>query len=207
MTVEGVARALEQTLLIWLVSLGIAAILAIFIAYLRMSKRRVFRWFAVAYIRIARGIPPLSWMFLIYFGISIGGMTPSVAAIIALGFVFAAYMAEVYRSSIESVSGGVLEAATALGLSQTQAMFRVVIPTSVRLMIGNASSIVISVLKESSLASLIGVVELTNYAASTVQMSGNGMFVYFIVGCVYLVLSSIVGVAARFGSKPVKATV
>lgn len=207
MTIEGIVRALLQTLLIWGVSLGIAVVLAVLLTYLRMSRRGALRWVAIVYIRVLRGVPPLSWMFLLYFGVSIGGLTPTLAAIIALGLVYTAYMAEVYRSSIESVSVGIMEAATALGLSRAQAMRLVIIPTSVRLMIGNASSIVISVLKESSLASLIGVVELTNYAASAVRMSGNGMVVYLIVGILYLVLSSVVGVASRFGSQQARATV
>ncbi|KAB2583217.1 hypothetical protein CJ178_26660 [Rhodococcus sp. ACPA4] len=207
MTIEGIIRALIQTLLVWSVSLGIALVLAVLVAYFRMSRRRVLRWVAIVYIRVLRGVPPLSWMFLLYFGIAVNGMTPTLAAIVALGLVYTAYMAEVYRSSIESVAGGVSEAATALGLSKVQAMRLIVIPSSVRLMIGNASSIVISVLKESSLASLIGVVELTNYAASAVQMSGDGMVVYLIVGSIYLVLSSVVGVTSRFGSRPARATV
>ncbi|KIM15329.1 hypothetical protein QV65_24215 [Rhodococcus erythropolis] len=70
MTIEGIIRALIQTLLVWSVSLGIALVLAVLVAYFRMSRRRVLRWVAIVYIRVLRGVPPLSWMFLLYFGIA-----------------------------------------------------------------------------------------------------------------------------------------
>ena len=75
MTIEGIIRALIQTLLVWSVSLGIALVLAVLVAYFRMSRRRVLRWVAIVYIRVLRGVPPLSWMFLLYFGIAVNGMT------------------------------------------------------------------------------------------------------------------------------------
>jgi len=162
-----------------LITLGlsfVAMLLAIFagliIALLRIYGGKILSWFAVAYIEIIRGTPLLIQLYLIFYAIpSIGiKLSPFLAAVLGLGLNYAAYEAEVYRSGFFAIPKGQMEAAISLGMSKFQAIRYVIFPQTIRIVIPPVTNDFISLLKDSSLVSVITMVELTkvyNQIAST----------------------------------------
>lgn len=199
MTIELVLRSLGFTLLVTGASFGLAAVLGLFIAAARASTNPVLRTAAMAWITVLRGVPPLVWLFIVYFGITIQGarFTPVSAAIVTFGLVGSAYLAEAYRAGLESVPSSQREALSALGLPRWAAMRLVVLPQAMPVMVSTSASYGIHLLKDTALASLIGVQELTYLANDVVQRGTDGFAAFFVLGMAYLVLSAPVGMMAR----------
>ena len=149
------------TLLISLAAMAIAVPLGLALALVRLESPRL-RPFATAYIEIVRGTPVLLQLYLLYYGLSgIVSLGPWTAAILGLGLNYAAYEAEIYRGAIGAVPRAQWEAALALGASRRLALRTVVLPQGLRLAIPGVTNDFISLLKDSSLVSVLTVVELT----------------------------------------------
>jgi polar amino acid transport system substrate-binding protein len=162
-----------------LITLGLsilAMLLAIsaglLIALARIYGGKILSSLAVAYIEIIRGTPLLIQLYLIFYALpSIGvKLSPFLAAIIGLGLNYAAYEAEVYRSGFFAIPRGQMEAAISLGMTRAQAIWYIILPQAVRIVIPPVTNDFISLLKDSSLVSVITMIELTkvyNQIAST----------------------------------------
>jgi polar amino acid transport system substrate-binding protein len=184
-------RGALVTLEISLVSMAIAVGLGLFLAVLRVYGSRLISWLVVAFIEIIRGTPLLIQLFIIFYGLpSIGiRFSPFWAAVIGLGINYAAYEAENYRAGIQSIPAGQLDAALALGLTRSQTIRKVILPQAVRLVIPPVTNDFIALLKDSSLVSVITMVELTKMygqlAATYYDYIGIGLLtaaIYFIMG-------------------------
>ncbi len=132
---------------------------------LALSRQYGPRWLAVlgtAYVELFRGTPVLLQLYLLYFGLSsyvrLGPMT---AAVVGLGLNYAAYEAEVYRAGLQSVAKGQMEAAISLGMTRALALRRIIVPQAFRQALPGVTNDFIALLKDSSLVSVITVVELT----------------------------------------------
>lgn len=143
------------------------------------------------YIEFIRGTPTLTQLFLIYFGLaSLNVVIPGfTAAVIALGLHYAAYMAEVYRAGIAAVDRGNREAAIALGLGQVRTMRLVVLPQGIRVILPPMTNFAISLLKDTSVASLIAAPELMMHATDITSEYYMPMPVYLLTGAIYFVLA------------------
>ncbi len=143
------------------------------------------------YIEFIRGTPTLTQLFLIYFGLaSLNVVIPGFeAAVIALGLHYAAYMAEVYRSGIAAIDRGQSEAAAAVGLRRAQAMRLVVLPQAIRIILPPMTNFAISLLKDTSVASLIAAPELMMHATDITSEYYMPMPVYLLTGAFYFVLA------------------
>lgn len=143
------------------------------------------------YIEFIRGTPTLIQLFLIYFGLtSLNIVIPGFeAAVIALGLHYAAYMAEVYRSGIAAINGGQSEAAAALGLRRTYVMRLVILPQAIRIILPPMTNLAISLLKDTSVASLIAAPELMMHATDITSEYYMPMPVYLITGVFYFILA------------------
>jgi polar amino acid transport system substrate-binding protein len=109
-----------------------------------------------------RGTPVLLQLYLLYYGLApVIRLSPMTAAIVGLGLNYAAYEAEVYRAGLQAVPKGQMEAAIALGMSRRLALRRVVVPQAFRMALPGVTNDFIALLKDSSLVSVITVVELT----------------------------------------------
>jgi polar amino acid transport system substrate-binding protein len=127
-----------------------------------VAWRRPVRWAATAYVEVFRGTPVLLQLYVIYYGLA--GVFPLhayAAAILGLGLNYAAYEAEIYRAGIQAVPRGEVEAAHALGMTGALALRRVVLPQAFRFSLPGVANDFIALLKDSSLVSVITVVELT----------------------------------------------
>jgi len=149
------------TLLISLAAMALAAPLGLGLALVRLESRRL-RPFAAAYVEIVRGTPVLLQLYVLYFGLAdLIALGPWSAAIIGLGLNYAAYEAEIYRGAIQAIPARQWEAALAIGLSRRAALRHVILPQALRIAMPGVTNDFISLLKDSSLVSVLTVVELT----------------------------------------------
>lgn len=156
-------KGIGITLQLSLGALAIGSAGGILLGALRSAKFPPLRWIATLYIETVRSIPFVILLFFIFYAVPLAldlDIPPYPAAIAALSLHCAAYMAEIVRSGIESIPKGQWEAAAALGLPYYRIMRHVVLPQALRVMIPPTIGVYVSTIKESSLASIIGFVEL-----------------------------------------------
>ena len=155
-------RAAWYTLFISVLAMALAVPLGLGLALVRLYGPRSLGRLATVYVELYRGTPVLLQLYVLYYGLAeYVTLSAPVAAVIGLGMNYAAYEAEVYRASIEAVPKGQLEAALALGMDTPLALRRVVLPQALRLALPTVTNDFIALLKDSSLVSIITVVELT----------------------------------------------
>jgi polar amino acid transport system substrate-binding protein len=156
------------TLFVSAFAMAIAVALGLFLSLVRMYGGPVSRRVAGAYVEIYRGTPVLLQLYLLYYGLApVLKLDALTAAIIGLGMNYAAYEAEVYRAGMQAVPKTQMEAALSLGMTRGLALRRIVLPQAIRHAIPNVTNDFIALLKDSSLVSVITVVELTKQMTIT----------------------------------------
>lgn len=199
---ESVAQGILATIQLTVVGFALGAVLGIPVLLLRISPVWPLRAIARSFIEIARGVPLIVWLFLIYngptqFDPTLGSVFTSWrSAALALGLVSAAYMAEIYRGSLRAISQGQFEASHALGMSGVDTASRVIGPQMVRVAVPASVSYALGLLKDSSLASTIGVFEITYYASSA-SSTTSSVTPFFVAGLYYVALTFPSALAAR----------
>jgi polar amino acid transport system permease protein len=156
------------------------------VALCRISPVKALRWAAIAWIQLIQGTPLLVVLFVCYFGLSIMGLElPGlVAASFAMVVYVSAYLGEIWRGCIESVARTQWEAAECLALSRTQRMRLVILPQAVRIATPPTVGFMVQIVKNTSLASIVGFVELVRAG----QLINNSIFQPFMVYVLIAVL-------------------
>jgi len=150
------------TILISVCAFGLALPLGVLLAVARSHGGRVSRALATAYVELFRGTPVLLQLYVLYYGLSsVVRFGPLQAAVLGLGLNYAAYEAEVHRGALAALPRGQAEAASSLGLSRFQVLRHVLLPQSLRIALPALTNDFVALLKDSSLVSVITVVELT----------------------------------------------
>lgn len=194
MLLEGVG----QTVLVTVLAYMLAVLIGLFIALQRLSRHAVLRGIGMVYVELFRGIPSLVMVLLIFFGLSeTVQLDPLTAAVCGLALVNAAYLAEYFRSGIESVPAGQWEAAMALGLTQRQMFWRIIAPQGLGVALPPATSQAIGLLKESAVVSAIGVADITFKALASSQRGAPPIEVFVMAGVFYLMLSIPIAALSR----------
>ncbi len=172
-------------------SFAIGAILAVPLLAARRSRFFLLRLLASILIQIIRAFPPILWLFIIFFGFGMGyfPISPFVAALAGLGLIAAANMSEIYRGALNSIHHGQWEASAALDLGRWYTMRDVVAPQAFRVALPSAASYLIGLMKETAVASTIGVTELVYQGNQLSQLTFRGLEVFAIVGLFYIFLS------------------
>lgn len=163
-------------------------VVALFIGLVRTARRfPVLRWIGGAYVEIFRGTPLLMQIFIAFFGLSILGLELPrfVAVSIPLILYTGAYMGEIVRAGVEAVPRGQWEAGSSLGMSYRQLMGYVVAPVAVRIMIPPSVGFLVQLVKGTSLAYVVGYVELTRAGYIISQSTYATMLVFTLVGAIY----------------------
>ncbi|MBV2185939.1 MAG: amino acid ABC transporter permease [Rhizobium sp.] len=157
------------------------------------------RLLTVGIISLVRSIPPILWLFLIFFGLGSGLLTLSAfsAAVAAFGLIASVNMAEIYRGGMVAIHHGQYEAATALNFSKYRLYRDILIPQMVRVSIPSAATYAIGLLKDSAVASTIGVAELAFRGNQISLQTYRGLEVYAVVGLLYILLSLPVAALSR----------
>ncbi|ASD22736.1 MULTISPECIES: amino acid ABC transporter permease [Cryobacterium] len=195
--------AITGTIPLALASFAIGLVLALGLALMRLSKRRWLSSIAQVYISIVRGTPLLVQLFVIFYGLPSLGIVidPWPSAIVAFSINVGGYAAEVIRAAILSVPKGQWEAAYMIGMSHRRALTRIILPQAARVSVPPLSNTFISLVKDTSLASLILVTELFREAQQVAAFSQQFMALYLEAALLYwvicLVLSSGQGVLEK----------
>lgn len=181
------------TLYIAALSCFIGLVAGTILAVAQTSNNKFLKWLVTIYVTLIRGTPMLIQIAFFYYAImpSIGLSIPALyAAIIAIGMNSAAYISQVIRSGILAVSKGQIEAAQTLGFSQTQVIQYIILPQAVRAVIPSLGNELITLVKDSSLAYTIGVVELYKQGITMRSLTLDAMSTYTAIALVYLAITT-----------------
>lgn len=182
-----VSGALVASIPLAFASMAIGLVIAVVIALMRLSGKTVLAGIARVYISIIRGTPLLVQLFVVFYGLpSIGvRLDPWPSAIIAFSLNVGGYAAEVIRAAILSVPKGQWEAAHTIGMSRGLALRRIILPQAARVSVPPLSNTFISLVKDTSLASVILVVELFRQAQQIATVSNQFLLIYLEAALVY----------------------
>ncbi|MDQ0820825.1 cystine transport system permease protein [Arthrobacter sp. V4I6] len=182
--------AVTGTIPLALASFGIGLLLALLVALMRLSRNPVFAGVARMYISVIRGTPLLVQLFVIFYGLPSIGLTisPWPSAIIAFSLNVGGYAAEVIRAAILSVPKGQWEAGHTIGMSRRQSLVRIILPQAARVSVPPLSNTFISLVKDTSLASLILVTELFRQAQQVAAFSQEFMLLYLEAAVIYWII-------------------
>ena len=189
-----IENGLQATLTLFFLTLIFGLILGMIIAKGRMSKLLIIQMPIRFFLLIMRGTPLILQLYGFYFGLyyiaglSLDRMT---AAIIGFSLNYAAYFAEIYRSGIQAIPKGQYEAAKVLGFNRSQTFFKIILPQVVKIITPSLGSECMTLVKDTSLAHVIGVMEI--YVVATNQMARSRGMIYLVVaGIFYLIMNAIV---------------
>ena len=194
-------QGVEYTLLLSVVSVAMAVIPALLLALMRLSRNRVIHAVAGAYIAVFRSTPLLVQLAIVYFGIFGTIRLPSfyifgfintsmfIPGVVALSLNSAAYVAEIFRAGILAVDPGQTEAARSLGLSSWQAMRLVVLPQAIKNILPAIANEVVSMVKESSICSSYGMMELMWGAKTVASTTYIPLAPYVLAAIVYFCIN------------------
>ena len=196
------ARGFLTTLAIFALTLVGSLILGLPVALGRMSRFKPLRWIVNIYISIMRGTPLMLQLMVVYFGpnLLLGLSLPSnwrfIAVIVAFVINYAAYFGEIYRSGIEGIPVGQREAAEVLGYSRFQTFQHIILPQMAKRVVPPVTNEVITLVKDTSLASVIGTVEMFTRAKQiAVAPNSPGMLTFAAAAVFYYVFNYLVAFA------------
>lgn len=194
---------LTGTIPLTLITFALGLALGLLLALARISKIWPLRWLAAIYISLFRGTPLLVQLFIIFYGLPSLGILfdPWTSAIIGFSLNVAAYAAESIRGAILSVAKAQWEAATTVGLSHTQTLFRIILPQAARVAIPPLSNTLISLVKDTSLASTVLVTEIFRKAQEIAAPTFEFFTLYGLAAIYYWVVSQILTVLQQLLEK------
>jgi polar amino acid transport system permease protein len=192
-------EAARWTLLVSLIALMGGGVLGLALALGRVSRIATLRFIATAYIQLIQGTPLLVLLFLSYFGLSMAGyrLDPVVAAGLSLTIYVGAFLGEIWRGCIEAVPRTQWEASDCLGLNRFQQYTHVILPQAVRIATAPTVGFMVQVVKNTSLASIIGFVELTRAGQIVNNSTFQPFLVFLFVGAIYFAICYPLSVASR----------
>ena len=187
------------TLALSVAAIPLALALGLVLLAPRMAKSALARGATMGYVDLMRNTPLLVQIYLIYFGLPVLGFFPSEfsCGVAGIALQHGAFLVETYRAGIEAVSDRQREAARALGMGRLKALRLVILPQALMRILGPLGNQLIVLIKDTSLVSAIGVMELTMTGKVIIERSAASAEIFVAVGLFYLVLTSVVGAAFR----------
>ena len=204
--IESLPRLLKATMLtieLTLLSLFFGIFVGAFFALLRTSKNRVFYYISYYYSYIFRGTPLLVQIFIIYFGLAqiefiresflwIFLKEPYSCAILAFTLNTGAYTSEIFRSALETINKGILEAAKGLGINKTQTFLKIKLPIAIKQSLPAYGNEMVLMLKGTSLASTVTLLDLTGVAKHIISTTFRPVEVFILAGSIYLLMTFLI---------------
>jgi len=189
-----------MTIYLSVVSMALAIVLGLFLAVMRLYTPAALRGLALVYIEFFRGIPVLLLVYALYYALPDLGIKLKAdhAAIVAFGLNYAAYEAEIYRAGIGSVPIGQWEAAASLGMSGGLTFRRIVLPQAIRTILPPMTNDFIALFKDTSVVSVIAVVELTKQYQILSKTHDQYLEIGLVTACLYLAMSVPLSYLSRF---------
>ena len=184
---EGTFVTIKLTILI----LALGLVLGLIIAFFQTYGNKPVRLLAGIYDRIFRSVPELVLLLLVFYGLPNIGfrLSPFYAAVLALGLRSAAYMAQIFRGSFMSVGSDQLTAAYSLGMGEYKAFIYVIFPQAIRAFIPPFANEYAIILKDTSLAYAIGVVELLRHGQYIIAVEYRPLPIFLVIAAIYFVLT------------------
>ncbi len=178
------------TLLLSTIAVVVGTLVGAIVAVLRTLNIGILNLVLRAYVELFRGTPLLMQLFFVYFGLPMLGVNVDKfwAAFSAISLYTGAYVAEVFRAGVEAVPRGQVEASTALGLTFVQRLTYVIAPQALRVALPPLVGVYVSVIKDTSLATVIGYNELMRRAMELVLQYGRPLEIFLIVGILYFII-------------------
>ncbi len=172
-------------------ALVVAIVLGLIMALIKTSRLRLAHFLVNLYIEIFRGIPALTLLFILYFGLAYMGVMvePTPAAIIGLGAIGGAILTEVFRSGFEALHHGQREAALAVGMTPTMAMRYIIFPQAIRIVLPPVGNYAIGLLKDTAIVSAIAAPEIMFWARNLVTSTFETTLVYVLAAALYFCMS------------------
>lgn len=185
-----VPEGLTATFTVTLASICVALVLGLLAGLGRIARTTVINRIATVYVEVVRGIPLLVQLFYIYYALGpLLHLTGLVSAIAALSICYGAYLAEIFRAGIQSIPKGQMEAALALGMSRTQALWRIILPQTIRVILPPIGNEFIALLKDSSLVSILAVSDLLRRGREYASTTFDYLEAYTVVALIYLIMT------------------
>lgn len=183
--------AIGVTIFLGLGAFFFGSVLGMLIALMRNSSFRLLRSFAFMYVSIFRGTPLLVQILLIYFGLPKYGIElgPMTSALIALSLFSAAYLSENFRSGINAVDPGQWEASLSIGMGYWKCLQRIILPQALQIALPSIGGQLVALIKDTSLASIITVVEMTTVAQQMGAATFRYMEMFLMVGFIYWLIN------------------
>lgn len=200
------AGGMGTSIQIFLVTLIFSLPLGLFVAFGRMSKNKLLQTIVKGYISVMRGTPLMLQLMVVYFGpyylfgLKMGSGYRLWAVFIGFVINYAAYFAEIYRSGIQSMSVGQYEAAEMLGYSKSQTFFKIILPQVIKRILPSVTNEVITLVKDTSLAFTLSVMEMFSMAKALAASQTN-MMPFVVAGVFYYIFNLIVAVAMEWVEK------
>ncbi|KQV39383.1 MULTISPECIES: amino acid ABC transporter permease [unclassified Rhizobium] len=204
-----ILSGIPWTIAITVGAFTMGALLGIPLCAMRVSKSGILRYMATMIILILRSIPPIVWLFFLYFGIGSGYLQvgPIESSIIALGLITSANLAEIYRGALKSIHVGQWEASHALNMPRWSIFKDIMVPQLVRVILPSATSYMIGLLKDSAIASTVGVTEVAFQANFVSRRQFQGLEVFAVAGLFYILISLPIAAIARYTDGVMRAKV
>jgi polar amino acid transport system permease protein len=198
-----------MTLALTAVSFVVGALLGLPLLGLSTARHRTLRVLAATIILTCRSIPPIVWLFIIFFGIGFGyiQLDPFTAGSIGLGLITGANMAEIYRGALAAIHSGQWEAATVLNLNRYHRFIDVIGPQLLRVALPSAATYAIGLLKDTAVASAIGVHEIAFQAHHLSQQTFRGLDIFAGAALLYILASVPIALLARWTDQRLRAKV
>lgn len=202
--------ALPATMQLLIISVVIALFLGLLLAWARLSKNRAASLISYVIISFMRGTPMMVQLLLIFIlipliaysnGIDTSSLSPSVYAIISFSINEACFFAEIFRSAYQSIDSGQMEAASSLGMGRMQIFRRVILPQGAIAALPNTSNMIIELMKNTSIASVIGVYDIlgkaaqlgkNNYGRGQLELYIEAGIIFWILGLIILFISNLI---------------
>lgn len=188
------ATGVGYTLLLSALGVLFGVIIGLIICLFRLHNLAILRWIGTAYVEVIRGTPMLVQLMIIYYGVSLTfGINFSAlqAGIMTLSINSGAYLAEIFRAGIQGVDRGQLEAARSLGMGRGDAMRYIILPQAFKAVLPAIGNEFVTIIKESSIISVIGMVDIMYQASVVKNITYQGMNPFLIAAAIYFVMTFI----------------
>ncbi len=204
-------QGLKLTVEISLISIAIGMVVGLISCLMGLSKLKILNAVSAVYVWIIRGTPMIVQAFIVYYGIPIvvQQFNPAfvisefLAGVITLSLNAGAYLSEIFRSGIQAVDHGQVEASRSLGIPAGKTMFKVVLPQAFKITIPSIVNQFIITIKDTSILSVISLAELCNQAKQYSASTYRFFEVYIIIGVLYLIIISLLMILSKYVEKKV----
>lgn len=186
------AKGIGYTLMLSALGVIFGFLIGLIITLVRMSPITILRWIGTAYVEVLRGTPMLVQLMIMHYGLALVfglNLSPLQSGVITLSINSSAYLAEIFRAGIQGVDKGQMEAARSLGMKRSTALRHIILPQALKTVLPAIGNEFITIIKESSIISIIGMADIMYQANSIRNITYAGLSPYIIAAAIYFILT------------------